>query len=467
MISGLMGRVGTLRERMRRKPRPMESYGSPAVEIYGGRVYSGERSAYLRSHSARWEEYLTMIHNTPIIAAGMRYFSDLLAGAAWQFVAADRDGNSEFANRLESMLTEGMVTEWPHVIARIGLARFFGFSVQEWILGRTDEGAYTMADVEIRPGQSLPEWEVLLGPVEKMPSTGRVLGVYQESTMFQRVFLPRDKLVYYVDDIYSGSPTGTGLLRQMVEAARRLERYEQLEGWGFELDLRGLPIVRLPRMEMRQQVTRGSLKKEQVEAVEEELKDFQRNHIRGPELGLLLDSQTYRGTDEAGQVSNQRMWDVELLTGDAVSYAENAAAIERLNREMARIMGVEQMMLGDRGGSWALAKDKTHAFTLQVNSVLQAIKQVVDRDLVNKIWQWNGWPADMRPKVVVSTVQDENVVEKAQVLRDLAVAGRPVGLDDPAYDEFRDLMGLSRPVDSGLDAMYMPVDEIEEAMDAN
>lgn len=459
MITGLMGRV---RERMRRKPRPMESYGSPAVEIYGGRVYSGERSAYLRSHSARWEEYLTMIHNTPIIAAGMRYFSDLLAGAAWQFVAADRDGNNEFANRLEGMLTEGMATEWPHVIARIGLARFFGFSVQEWIMGRTNEGAYTMADIEIRPGQSLPEWEVLLGPVAKMPKTGRVLGVYQESTSFQRVFLPRSKLVYFVDDLYSGSPTGTGLLRQMVEAARRLERYEQLEGWGFELDLRGVPIVRLPRMEMRERVQKGMLKKEQVDAVEEELKDFQRNHIRGPELGLLLDSQTYRGTDDAGVVSNQRMWDLELLTGDAVSYTENAAAIERLNREMARIMGVEQMMLGDKGGSWALAKDKTHAFTLQVNAVLQSIKQVVDRDLVDKIWQWNGWPADVRPRVVVSTVQDENVVEKAQVLRDLAVAGRPVGLDDPAYDEFRDLMGLSRPT---ADAMYMPVDAVEESMD--
>ena len=459
MITGLMGRV---RERMRRKPRPMESYGSPAVEIYGGRVYSGERSSYLRSHAARWEEYLTMIHNTPIIAAGMRYFSDLLAGAAWQFVAADRDGNNEFANRLEGMMTEGMATEWPHVIARIGLARFFGFSVQEWIMGRTDEGAYTMADIEIRPGQSLPEWEVLLGPVAKMPKTGRVLGVYQESTTFQRVFLPRSKLVYFVDDLYSGSPTGTGLLRQMVEAARRLERYEQLEGWGFELDLRGVPIVRLPRMEMRERVQKGMLKKEQVDAVEEELKDFQRNHIRGPELGLLLDSQTYRGTDDAGVVSNQRMWDLELLTGDAVSYTENAAAIERLNREMARIMGVEQMMLGDKGGSWALAKDKTHAFTLQVNAVLQSIKQVVDRDLVDKIWQWNGWPDDVRPRVVVSTVQDENVVEKAQVLRDLAVAGRPVGLDDPAYDEFRDLMGLSRPT---ADAMYMPVDAVEESMD--
>lgn len=464
-MMGLMGRVGTLRERMRRKLRPMKSYGSPAVEIYGGRVYSRERSPYLQSHSARWEEYLTMVHNTPIIAAGMRYFSDLLAGAEWQFVAAKRDGNSEFAGRLESMLTEGMATEWPHVIARIGLARFFGFSVQEWILGRTDEGAYTMADIEIRPGQSLPEWEVLLGPVEKLPATGRVLGVYQESTSFHRVFLPRNKLVYCVDNIYSGSPTGTGLLRQMVKAARRLERYEQLEGWGFELDLRGVPIVRLPRMEMRQQVHKGMLKKEQVDAVEEELKDFQRNHIRGPELGLLLDSQTYRGTDDAGAVSNQRMWDVELLTGDAVSYTENAAAIERLNREMARIMGVEQMMLGDKGGSWALAKDKTHAFTLQVNSALQSIKQVVKRDLVDKIWRWNGWPDDVRPTVEVSTVQDENVVEKAQVLRDLAVAGRPVGLDDPAYDEFRDLMGLSRPDATSMDVMYMPIDEVEEGMD--
>lgn len=459
MIAGMMGQV---RDRMRRKPKPMESYGSPAVEIYGGHVYGGEKSAYLRSHQQRWEEYLTMIHNTPIISAGMRYFSDLLAGAEWQFVAAERDGNGEFADRLEGMLTEGMASEWPHVIGRIGLARFFGFSVQEWILGKTDEGAYTMVDIELRPGQSLPEWEVLLGPVAKMPPTGRVLGVYQDSTSFARTFLPRNKLVYAVDDIYSGSPTGTGLLRQMVEAARRLERYEQLEGWGFELDLRGIPVIRVPRVAMAEEVAKGNLKKEQVENAISKLKEFQKNHVRTADLGILIDSQTYRGTDEGGSVSSQRMWDLELLTGDSVSYSENAAAIERLNRELARIMGVEGMMLGDQGGSWALAKDKTHAFTLQVNSVLASIKQIVNRDIVDKIWSWNGWPEDVRPTVEVSTVQDENVVEKAQVLRDLAVAGRPVSMTDPAYDEFRDLMGLSRPEE---EEMFMQPDMVEEGMD--
>ena len=144
-----------------------------------------------------------------------------------------------------------------------------------------------------------------------------------------------------VDDTLNDSPEGLGIFRHLAAPAKRLERYEQLEGFGFEMDLRGIPIGRAPFSDLAKMVEKGTLSNAERIKIEAPLREFIEKHIKNPKLGLLLDSMTYETSDDAARPSNQRLWDVELIKGSSTSFAENAAAIERLNRELARILGVE------------------------------------------------------------------------------------------------------------------------------
>ena len=180
--------------------------------------------------------------------------------------------------------------------------------------------------------------------------------------------------------------------------------------------------------------------------LEEPLRQFVRSHVRGnPELGLYLDSLTYQTSNEAQAPSAVRQWDVELLKGTATSFAENAAAIERLNRELARILGVEQLLLGSGVGSYSLSQDKTHQFYLLVDGALTEIREAVERDLLRTLWRLNGWPAEMMPKVSTEAVQYRDIQQIGATLRDMATAGAVLAPDDPVIGEVRDLMGVSRP----------------------
>ncbi len=422
-----------------RRPKATETVGTPGVAIYGGYVEEREKSKDLGSHDARYRTYSDILANTSIVAAGTRYFLNLVAKAEWSFTPSENDSDGRFAELAESMLTDDPGTPWHRIVRRAAMYRFYGFSIQEWTARRRDDGLLTFADVAPRAQFTIERWDV--------EETGGVQGVLQRSPQTQReIYLPREKLLYMVDDTLNDSPEGLGLFRHLVAPAKRLERYEQLEGFGFETDLRGIPIGRAPFGALADLVQRGEISNEQRVRIEAPLRKFIKSHIKDPRLGLLLDSVTYETSDEAARPSGTQQWDVELLTGSATSFSQNAAAIERLNRELARILGVEQLLLGsDSAGSFALSRDKTNAFFLLVDGALTEIREAVESDLLTTLWRLNGWPVEMMPEIRTEAVRFTDVEQIGATLRDMATAGAMLDPDDPVVGEVRDLMGISRP----------------------
>ncbi len=435
-----MAPLDTFLSRFRpRRSRPTQTLGVPGVAIYGGYIEDREKSPDLASHEARYRTYSEILANTSIVAAGTRYFLNLVAKAAWYFTPSEKDPEGRFAEWAESMLTEDPATPWHRIVRRAAMYRFYGFSIQEWTVRRRKDGFLTFSDIAPRAQSTIERWDV--------DATGSVLGALQRSPQDHReIYLPREKLLYLVDDTLNDSPEGLGIFRHLAAPAKRLERYEQLEGFGFETDLRGIPIGRAPFSELEKMVEREEIDEKSRIEIEAPLRKFIESHIKSPKLGLLLDSLTYETRDEAGRPSNAKQWDVELLKGSASSFAENAAAIERLNRELARILGVEQLLLGsDSAGSFALSRDKTNAFFLLVDGALTEIRQAVEKDLLQTLWRLNGWPVERMPELNTEAVRFTDVEQIGATLRDLATAGAVLEPDDPVIGEVRDLMGLSRP----------------------
>lgn len=423
---------------IRRNVSPTTTAGVPGTAIFGGFVQSEEKNANLASREERYKTYSEILANTSIVAAGTRYFLNLVGKAAWKFVPSEADTDSKFADLAEEYLTSDPATPWHRIVRRAAMYRFYGFSIQEWTAKRRDDGQFTMADVAPRAQLTIERWD--------MNDDGSVLGVIQRSPQTMRdLYIPRDKVMYIVDDTLSDSPEGLGLFRHLVEPAQRLKRYEQLEGFGYEGDLRGIPIGRGPFSKLQELVEAGDLSVTQRTAIEKPLRDFIKNHTKTAKLGLLFDSVTYETKDEAGRASNAKQWDVDLLKAGATSFADNAKAIERLNRELARILGVEQLLLGESGGSFALAKSKTNSFFLLVDGTLVDVTSGIKNDLIGSLWRLNGWPDEMKPTPKPEAVRFRDVEQIAAALRDMATAGAILAPDDPVIAELRDLMGVSPP----------------------
>lgn len=414
---------------------PTKAIGRPGTQIYGGYVVDNELNRAL-SDRDRFRSFSNILANCSIVGAGVRYFLNLVGGSKWSFEPSEADRDGKFADLAEQIMVDDPTTSFPRIVRRGAMYRFYGFSLQEWIMRRRADGVMTFADVAPRPQITIEQWDV---DVE-----GNVLGVVQRNPQDSReIYLPRQKLVYLVDDSMNDSPQGFGLFRNIYQPAKTLERYEQLEGFGFETDLRGVPVGKVPYAALRKAVEDGVIEPEDAKKAVAAIESFVEKHVKNPELGLLIDSAVYETQDAEATPSSVPQFSIELLKGSSTSQPEMAKAIERKNREIARIIGVEAILLGDGDrGSHALSKDKTNQFALIIESTLDEIADQFKRDLLEPIWQTNGWPEEMMPTPKPEGVSHVAIEEATSALRDLADAGAPLTPDDPAIPEIRSRIGV-------------------------
>lgn len=420
---------------------PAATVGTGGAQVFGGFLFTGEADRRLVGLE-KYKTYSDILANVSIVAAGVRFFLNLVAKAEWKVEPSDHEDDQavKYAEAVEKIFRE-LDTPWHRVVRRSAMYRFHGFAIQEHTAELRKDGVIGFKDIAPRPQRSITQWDV--------DDFGKVQGMVQTNpNTFKEIYLPAIKVVYMVDDSLNDDPEGLGLFRHVVEPARRLQRFETLEGFGMETDLRGIPVARVPAALLQDMVNSGAINEAQRTQLLAPLTNFLKNHVKNPELGLLLDSTPYRGLDEAGTPSRIRKWDIDILKGEGAGAGlkEIAVAIERLNREIARILGVEQLLLGagDRG-SFAMAESKSESFLLIINSTLQELAVTYERDLLRPMWDWNGWDTDKIPTFKIEPVQYRDVSQIAASLKDLAAAGVILSPDDPAVLEMFDMMGLSRP----------------------
>jgi hypothetical protein len=424
----------------RRQVPPTTTIGVGGTAIYGGFVQEGEKDSRLVGRE-KYKTFSDILANIPIVATGVRYFLNLVSKAEWKVQPPEGSGDEgqALADLVQEMLHD-MGTPWHRVVRRAAMYRFYGFNIQEWTAKRRDDGAIGLLDVEPRPQITIERWDT--------DRTGQVLGAIQRSPQTQEeIYLPREKIVYVVDDSLSDSPEGLGLFRHIVEAAHRLRRYEQLEGFGYEGNLRGIPIGRAPLAELDRLVKAKQLTQAEANDFLKGLTDFLKNHIRNPSLGILLDSKTYTSGDESKNPSGRPHWDLTLLDGGEYSLAEVAEAIKRVVFDIARILGIEHLLMGDgKAGSFALSKDKSHNFGLIVDSTMKELREQFTKDILRPLWDLNGWDPKLMPTFKTEMAAYRDVEQLSSVLRDLGTVGVTLDREDEAVQELFDLVGLSRLV---------------------
>ncbi len=449
LFSMKKSKIGIFGSFSNKKPKVTDTVGASGTAIYGGYVEENEKNPAL-SGVEKYRTYSNILANCVIVATGVRYFLNVVGSSKWKIQAAD---SSELAHKikddLENIMSD-MDTPWNRVVRRAAMYKFYGFSVQEWTAKKNSDGVIGFKDIAPRPQVDIERWDV---------QQGEVVGMVQRSEQEQtEIYIPRWKTVYLVDDSLNDSPEGLGIFRHLVESSERLDRFEQLEAFGFETDLRGIPVARLPMARLQEAVNSGEITPADKLNAELPLKTFVKNHIKNPQLGLVLDSSVYESLDESSTPSSVKQWDLDLLKGGSTGQAEIAKSIKRVNEDIARLLGIEGQLLGSNSsGSQALSKDKSDNFLLIVDSTLNELKEAFENDFRDNLFRLNGWPEELRKKtkLVFDVVKYRDVTQITEALRDLSQAGAILDINDPAINEIRALLGLSKQefdaaLDSGL-----------------
>lgn len=424
---------------------PMKEAGTSGTAVFGGYVEVKERNPKLIGES-RYVTFSDMLANVSIIAAGIRYFTNLVSRPGWKVEPARDNGPDEepsdaskaAAEFVESVLGD-LDANWTRIVRRSSMYRFNGFGIHEWTAKRRPDGLIGMASIEPRPCHTIQRWQV--------EPTGSVLGVFQRSPQTgEELWIPRAKFVYLLDDTLTDSPEGMGVLRQLVDPAERLQRYLKLEGTGYERDLRGIPVGHAPIAEINAAVAAGALTKEEGQQLVAGLKEFVKAQVKEDNTGLLLDSSTYEGQTADGiNVSTAKKWDLSLLSSSGSGFADISKAIERLRFDMAITIGVEGLLVGSGdNGSRSLSEDKSRNLTLQANACIGDMAEGFERDFIGALWILNGLPDELKPTLKVEDVAFKDAESVAAVLRDMSTAGAVLDPDDPVINDVRDLLGVSQ-----------------------
>jgi hypothetical protein len=283
--------------------------------------------------------------------------------------------------------------------------------------------------------------------------TGDVKGIYQDGSGYNNSnYIPTRKSLYYRTTTINGDPAGRSILRNAYTSYEYVNNLQSIEAIAVERELAGIPVARIPAEYLSGDAT--AAQSGFVNNLQSILRDVKFN-----EQGyIILPSDTY--PDKDGAPTNQKLVDVELMSSSGSRNIDIDPIVRRYQHDIARSVLSEFLMLGGGNtGSYALSKSKTDLFLRALESYIQAIVDVLNKQLVERLWELNGLNYDMMPTIVAGDVAPHDLREIAAFLRNLN--GADINVSDHP-EVIQDLMDIA---ELRYDADAAPVTQ-EEPDDA-
>ena len=242
--------------------------------------------------------------------------------------------------------------------------------------------------------------------------TGEVLGMYQDVSWGKAPkMIPVQKSLYYRTTSLNNDPSGRSVLRNAYVSYTYLNKIQNYEAVAIERELHGVPVGTMPAEYLSgdasddQAALRG-----QFERILRDLKNNDQGYA-------LLPSDVYMDAD--GKPTNQKLMSIELITANGSRSIDIDPVVKRYQHDIARSMMAEFMMLGSAGGSYALSKTKTDLFLRSLESYINSVVEVLNKQLIERLWELNGLDWSIMPKLVAGDVAPHDLKEIASFLRNL------------------------------------------------
>jgi hypothetical protein len=291
---------------------------------------------------------------------------------------------------------------------------------------------YTDGRMGVRKIACRAPWTVSRFDVE--PKSGDVLGIYQDVGYGSgKHYIPTTKSLYYRTTVLNGDPSGRSILRNAYSSYVYLNNLQSIEAIAVERELAGIPVARIPSEYLSSDAS--AAQSGFVGNLQQILRDVKFN-----EQGYIITpSDTY--PDKDGSPTNIRLVDIELMSSNGKRNLDIDPIVRRYQHDIARSVLSEFLMLGGgNNGSYALSKSKTDLFLRALESYIQAIVDVLNKQLVERLWQLNGLNYDLMPCIKAGDVAPHDLREIAAFLRNLN--GADINVSDHP-EVIQDLMDIA------------------------
>jgi hypothetical protein len=383
-----------------------------------GQIRADEFLPELRGKKAV-RKYREMRDNDSTIGAVMYSVEQILRDVDLHVKPADEsDAAKREAKFVEEVLHDMDHTLDDHVAEALSFLSY-GFAWFEVVYkrrvgptARSDKrhSKYTDGRIGVRKIAVRAPWTISKFDVDQR--SGDVLGIEQDVGGYNNENrIPVNKSLYYRTTSLNGDPSGRSILRNAYTSYEFLNNLQSIEAIAVERELAGIPVARIPS-----EYLSGDASAAQsgfVNSLQQILRDVKFN-----EQGyIILPSDTY--PDKDGAPSNIRLVDVELMSSSGTRNIDIDPIVKRYQHDIARSVLSEFLLLGSQGGSYALSKSKTDLFLRALESYIQAIVDVLNKQLVERLWQLNGLNYDLMPQIVAGDVAPHDLRELSSFLRNL------------------------------------------------
>lgn len=415
--------------------KPDEETRAPGIELgtTGLKRTSGyvdeEFLPQLRGRKAV-QVYREMSDNDPVIGALVFSFDRLLRQIEWPVEPGDSsDEQREAADFLEEC-RDDMSHTFDEFISEALTSIVYGWSFHEivwkrrvgpWEKDSSKRSKYTdgkigIRKMPIRSQETLLRWE--------FDESGGIKGMWQLAPPdYKTVFIPIDRSLLFRPIAIKNNPEGRSMLRNAYRPWYMKKRLEEFEVLGVERDLVGMPKAGVPVEYLNARP--GS----REEAVTKSIKKLVKGLRRDEHEGFLFPNDVDRDT-------KMPMFSLELLGGGGTRQFNTAEIINRYDERMLMSVLADFILVGHQGtGSYSMHTDKTGLFRSSVNTIAQAIADVLNMHMVPRLFAINGWKLDKLPKFKPTNVDPPDLAQLASFIGQLSSAGMQF-FPDPDLEKF-------------------------------
>ena len=423
--------------------------GVAGDNTYNGQIRADEFLPELRGKKAI-RKYREMRDNDSTIGAVMYATEQVLRDVDLKVMPANDSAEAkEEAEFVKSVLDDMDHTLDDHIAESLSNLSY-GFAWFEVIYKRRNgptersdkkRSKYTDGRMGVRKIAIRAPWTISRFDVDQQ--TGDVKGIYQDGSGYNNSnYIPTRKSLYYRTTTINGDPAGRSILRNAYTSYEYVNNLQSIEAIAVERELAGIPVARIPAEYLSGDATASQ--SGFVNNLQSILRDVKFN-----EQGyIILPSDTY--PDKDGAPTNQKLVDVELMSSSGSRNIDIDPIVRRYQHDIARSVLSEFLMLGGGNtGSYALSKSKTDLFLRALESYIQAIVDVLNKQLVERLWELNGLNYDLMPQIVAGDVAPHDLREIAGFLRNLNGADINVSDHPEVIQDLMDIAELRYDPDVG------------------
>lgn len=297
----------------------------------------------------------------------------------------------------------------------------------------------------IRSQDSLLRWEMqedggIDGMVQQRPDGG------------PEIFLPIEKSLLVRTTSRKNSPEGVSVLRNAYRPWHLLKKIQNIEAIGIERDLSGLPVVSIPGRYLSSTNAADIAIRNSYAALARDL----RFNTQG---SLTIPSDTFPNKD--GSPSAIRMVEINLLASPGQRSLDSKGIKMDYQRDIARSVLADFLILGSDKGAFNLAEAKTSLFMKAAETYLGRIVSPFNMFAIPRLWDLNGFDRAYMPQLGYGPLAPADLVQLGDFIQKISGAGATVFPDEPLEDHLREAADLPPKTAEVLDMQ----EEIRETED--